>query len=94
MLTRLILSWDVAQSPSADAGLGDVAMSVPPGETAADAEEAVADVVLDRFWLPHAVMVSPHAATANTPRMTERLRAAALVGQWQAARRSRASRTG
>ena len=45
----------------------------------------VDDVVLDRFWLPHAVMASPHAATAKTPRVAVLLRAAAPVGQWQPA---------
>jgi len=54
----------------ADGESGDI--GVPAGDAADDA-------VPGEFWLPHAVMTSPHAATAKTPRVTVRPRAAALA---------------
>jgi hypothetical protein len=62
----------VTQEPvaAADAELGDVVLLA--GDVADDAAPGAA-------WLAHAVMPSPHAATAKKPKMTERSRTAALV---------------
>jgi len=63
----------VTQAPvsAADAELGDVVLFA--GDVADDAAPGAA-------WLAHAVMPSPHAATAKKPKVTERSRTAALVG--------------
>jgi hypothetical protein len=63
----------VTQAPvsTADAELGDVVLFA--GDVADDAAPGTA-------WLAHAVMPSPHAATAKKPKATERSRTAALVG--------------
>jgi hypothetical protein len=47
-----------APVPAADGELGDVVVS---------ADEVAADAAPGAFWLAHAVMTSPHAATAKTP---------------------------
>jgi hypothetical protein len=54
----------VTQAPvaAADAELGDVVLLA--GDVADDAAPGAA-------WLAHAVMPSPHAATAKKPKMTE-----------------------
>ncbi|MGH3844432.1 MAG: hypothetical protein ACRDS0_23740 [Pseudonocardiaceae bacterium] len=63
---------------AADAELGDVVLLT--GDVADDAADDVADdAAPGAAWLAHAVMPSPHAATAKKPKVTERLRAAALV---------------
>jgi len=71
----------VTQAPvsAADAELGDVVL------LAGDVVLLAGDVADDddaapgAAWLAHAVMPSPHAATAKKPKMTERSRTAALV---------------
>jgi hypothetical protein len=68
--------------PEDDAAPGDPEDDAAPGDPEDDAAPGV-------FWLPHAVMTSPDAATAKTPRVTVRLRAPALVTPWQAAVRAR-----
>jgi hypothetical protein len=59
-----------APVPAADGELGDLVVSA--GDVADDAAPGAT-------WLPHAVMTSPHAATAKTPKVTVRSRTAALV---------------
>jgi hypothetical protein len=67
VLVRLIVSRDVAQAstPAAEGELGDV---VVPADDVAD------DAAPGGFWLAHAVMTSPHAATAKTPKLIVRSR--------------------
>jgi hypothetical protein len=62
----------VTQAPvaAADAELGDVVLF---------ADDVADDAAPGAAWLAHAVMPSPHAATAKKPKMTERSRTAALV---------------
>jgi hypothetical protein len=43
------------------------------------ADDVADDAAPGAAWLAHAVMPSPHAATAKKPKVTERLRIAALV---------------
>jgi len=59
-----------APVPAADGELGDIVVS---------ADEVADDAALGGFWLAHAVMTSPHAATAKTPKVTVRSRTAAPV---------------
>jgi hypothetical protein len=47
----------VTQAPTADGELGDLVVSAD-------------DAAPGAFWLPHAVMTSPHATMANTPEVT------------------------
>ena len=56
------------------AALGDVVLLA--GDVADDVAD---DAAPGTAWLAHAVMPSPHAATAKKPKMTERSRTAALV---------------
>jgi hypothetical protein len=64
-LVRLIFSRDVTQAstPAADGELGDVVVA---------ADDVADDAAPGGFWLAHAVMTSPHAATAKKPRVTVR----------------------
>jgi hypothetical protein len=66
----------VTQAPvsAADAELGGVVLFADDV-----ADDAADDAAPGAAWLAHAVMPSPHAATAKKPKMTERSRAAALV---------------
>jgi len=66
----------VTQAPvsAADAELGDVVLFA--GDVADDVAD---DAAPGAAWLAHAVMPSPHAATAKKPKVTERSRTAALV---------------
>jgi hypothetical protein len=66
----------VTQAPvsAADAELGDVVLLA--GDVADDVAD---DAAPGAAWLAHAVMPSPHAATAKKPKVTERSRIAALV---------------
>jgi hypothetical protein len=50
----------VTQAPTADGELGEL------GELVVSADDAAPGA----FWLPHAVMTSPHATMANTPEVT------------------------
>jgi hypothetical protein len=61
----------VAQAPAsaADAELGDVVLLA--GDVADDDGD---DAAPGAAWLAHAVMPSPHAATAKKPKVTERSR--------------------
>jgi len=67
----------VTQAPvsAADAELGDVVLFA--GDVADD--DVADDAAPGAAWLAHAVMPSPHAATAKKPKVTERSRTAALV---------------
>jgi len=72
----------VTQAPvlAADAELGDIVLFA--GDVADDdvADDDVADdAAPGAAWLAHAVMPSPHAATAKKPKVTERSRTAALA---------------
>jgi hypothetical protein len=68
----------VTQAPvsAADAELGDVVLLA--GDVADDDDDDD-DAAPGAAWLAHAVMPSPHAATAKKPKVTERSRTAALV---------------
>jgi hypothetical protein len=61
---------------AADAELGDVVLLA--GD-AVDDDDDDDDDAPGAAWLAHAVMPSPHAATAKKPKVTERSRTAALV---------------
>jgi hypothetical protein len=73
---------------AADAELGDVVLLAgdatddddddDDGEADGDAEDEDEDAP-GAAWLAHAVMPSPHAATAKKPKVIERSRTAALV---------------
>jgi hypothetical protein len=73
-LVRLIFSRDVAQAsmPTADGELGDVV--APAGDVVASAGDVVDDAAPGESWLAQAVMTSPHAATAKTPKVIVRSR--------------------
>jgi hypothetical protein len=73
-LVRLIFSRDVTQAstPAADGELGDVV--VPAGDVVVPAGDVADDAAPGGFWLAHAVMTSPHAATAKTPKVIVRSR--------------------
>jgi len=73
-LVRLIFSRDVTQAsaPAADGELGGVV--VPGGDVVVPADEVADDAAPGGFWLAHAVMTSPHAAAAKTPRVIVRSR--------------------
>jgi len=72
-LVRLIFSRDVAQAatPAADGELGD---AVVLGDVVVAADDVADDAAPGGFWLAHAVMTSPHAATAKTPKVIVRSR--------------------
>jgi hypothetical protein len=86
VLVRLIFSWVVVQAPvsAADGELGDIVVS---------ADDVEDDAAPGAPWLPHAVMTSPHAATAKKPKVTVRSRAAVPMSLRQAAGRACGSRT-
>jgi len=67
VLVRLIFSRDVAQAstPAAEGELGDVVVA---------ADDVADDAAPGESWLAHAVMTSPHAATAKTPKVIVRSR--------------------
>jgi hypothetical protein len=73
-LVRLIFSRDVTQAstPAADGELGDVVVPADDGVVLAD--DVADDAAPGGFWLAHAVMTSPHAATAKTPKVIVRSR--------------------
>jgi hypothetical protein len=63
---------------AADAELGDV-VSLAGDAVDDDDDDDDDDDAPGAAWLAHAVMPSPHAATAKKPKVTERSRTAALV---------------
>jgi hypothetical protein len=90
-LVRPIFSSDVAQA-AADGDPGDVVVAA--GDVADDVADDVGDdAAPGEVWLPHAVKASPHTATAKTPRVTVRPRAAVPVGPQSADGRARGSLT-
>ncbi|HYX57912.1 MAG TPA: hypothetical protein VE888_02770 [Streptosporangiaceae bacterium] len=64
----------MTQAPvsAADAELGDVVLLA--GDVADDDDDDDDDAAPGAGWLAHAVMPSPHAATAKKPKVTERSR--------------------
>jgi hypothetical protein len=73
-LVRLIFSREVTQAstPTADGELGDVVVAAD--DVVVSAGDVVDDAAPGGFWLAHAVMISPHAATATTPKVIVRSR--------------------
>jgi hypothetical protein len=72
-LVRLIFSRDVTQASTPAVAEGELGNVVVPADEVAD-DGVADDAAPGGSWLAHAVMTSPHAATAKTPKVIVRSR--------------------